>query len=192
VIGEVDPSLPVCDPMCGSGTIAIEAALRARRIAPGRGRHFGFQRWPAFDEAARTTFRLLQEEAREVALPHAPPVIARDRFADPLDAAQRNAQRAGVAGDISFERRDVRDLAPLPERCQVVINPPYGERIGGKRLQMLGLFRGIAESFAALPPGHRLVVLAGTPLVAEAMPWKPTLRHPLWNGPIPAELLAYG
>lgn len=190
-IGEVDPALPVCDPMCGSGTIAIEAALRARRIAPGRGRHFGFQRWPAFDDAGREAFRRLQEEAKDVALPRGPPVIGRDRFEDPLEIARRNAHRAGVAGDVVFERRDVRDLAPLPERCQIVFNPPYGERIGGKRLQMLGLFRGIAESFGALPPGHRMVVLAGTPLVAEAMPWKPRLRHPLWNGPIEAELLVY-
>lgn len=191
-IGEVDPRLPVCDPMCGSGTIAIEAVLRARRIAPGRGRHFGFQRWPAFDEGARAAFRALQEEAREVQLPKGPEVIARDRFADPLEVAQRNAHRAGVAADIVFERRDVRDLAPLPERCQLVFNPPYGERIGGRRLQMLGLFRGIAESWAALPPGHRMVVLAGTPLFAEAMPERPRLRHGLWNGPIEAQLLVYG
>jgi 23S rRNA G2445 N2-methylase RlmL len=190
-IAGVDPAQPLCDPMCGSGTIAIEAALRARRIAPGRGRHFGFQRWPTFDDAARETFRLLQEEARTLALPKAPEIVARDRFADPLELARRNAQRAGVLGDIVFDRRDARDLAPLPARCQLVFNPPYGERIGGKRLQMLGLFRGIGESWAALGPGHPLAILAGSPLVAEALPGKPRLRHPLFNGPIEAELLVY-
>lgn len=192
-LGGYDPELPFLDPMCGSGTIAIEAALVARRIAPGRGRHFGFMRWPAFGAEESASFRALQEEARAVALPKAPaPILARDRFGDPLDVAVRNADRAGVLGSIEFEQRDARDLVPLPERCQVFMNPPYGERIGGKRLQLEGLYRTFGEAWAPFAPDHKLIVLSGSPLFERAFGHRVRWRHTLFNGPIEVQLLRYG
>lgn len=192
-LGEYDPGLPFLDPMCGSGTIAIEAALVARRIAPGRGRHFGFMRWPTYGDAEAAAFRRLQEEARALALPKAPaPILARDRFADPLDVAVRNAERAGVRGSIEFERRDARDLGPLPPGCQIFANPPYGERLGGKRLQLEGFYRGFAEAWAPLAAEHRLVVLCGSPFFERAFGHRPRKRHTLYNGPIETKLLTYG
>src|SRR5690606_38169259 len=110
LLGNYDPAQPFLDPMCGSGTIAIEAALIARNIAPGRGRHFGFMRWPAFGDEEAATFRRLQEEARDVALPKAPaPILARDRFDEPLEIAHRNAERAGVRGSIELQQQDARN-----------------------------------------------------------------------------------
>ena len=195
-LGGFSEDRPFCDPMCGSGTIAIEAALVARRIAPGRGRHFGFHRWPSFGEEEATTWKLLLDEAKELALPKAPqPILARDRFKDPLETAARNADRAGVRASIEFEQRDARDLAPLPARCQLFTNPPYGERLGAKTLQLKGLFRQLGESFVALPKGHSLVALAGTPLLEQAfaeLSLRPWLRHSLFNGPLEAKLLGYG
>lgn len=191
-LGGFDPALPFLDPMCGSGTIAIEAALVARRIAPGRGRHFGFHRWPTYGVVEAVAFKRLQEEARELALPKAPaPILARDRFAGPLELARRNAERAGVAGSIEFGLQDARDLEPLPPRCQIVSNPPYGERLGQKRLQLEGLFRQLGEAFRALPPGHRIVLLSGTPGMERLLDVRPTKRHPLFNGPLEVQLLAF-
>lgn len=192
-LGGYDPNLPFCDPMCGSGTFAIEAASIARQIAPGRGRHFGFMRWPGFGEAEENAFRDLQEDAKAQALPKAPaPILARDRFADPLEITERNASRAGVLGSITLEQQDVRDLAPLPERCQIFVNPPYGERIGGQRLQLEGLYRGFGEAYADYEATCPLVVLSGSPWFERAFGLKPHWRHPLFNGPLEVKLLRYG
>ncbi|WP_050727309.1 THUMP domain-containing class I SAM-dependent RNA methyltransferase [Vulgatibacter incomptus] len=192
-LGRYDPALPFLDPMCGSGTLAIEAAQIARKIAPGRGRHFGFMRWPAFGDEESKAFRALQEDAKAVALPKAPaPILARDRFADPLEVTERNLHRAGVTGSVELEQRDTRDLGSLPPRCQIFVNPPYGERLGGKRLQLEGLYRGFGQAYAPLEPEHRLVVLSGSPYFERAFGARVRARHRLFNGPLEVDLLSYG
>ncbi len=133
-LGRVERERPFIDPMCGSGTLAIEHALAARRIAPGLGRAFGFQRWPAYRGALQSTWDRMKEEARRAALPAAPaPIVARDLFTKALDTARRNAAAAGVLADIRFERGEVRDLAPEAgmEPGTLCMNPPYGERLMG-------------------------------------------------------------
>ncbi len=134
-LGGVDPARPFVDPMCGSGTLAVEHALAARRLAPGLHRPFGFQRWPAYRGRLQSAWDRMKEEARHAALPACPaPVIARDLFAKALDVARRNAAAAGVAQDIRFELGDVRALAPPPDLAPgaVCTNPPYGERLMGR------------------------------------------------------------
>ncbi len=135
-LGRVDPTRPFVDPMCGSGTLAIEQALAARNMAAGLGRAFGFQRWPSYRGALQSTWDRMKEEARRAALPSAPaPIVARDLARKALDAARRNAAAAGVERDIRFEQGDVRELAPAPGEppgC-ICTNPPYGERLMGPR-----------------------------------------------------------
>jgi putative N6-adenine-specific DNA methylase len=122
---------PLVDPFTGSGTIPIEAALLARRIAPGLGRRFGFERWPCF-EAER--WRELVARARERVVPRAPGTIQGfDRDAGAVAAAIANAERAGVAGDVEFERRTVSALPALVGTGWIVTNPPYGGRMGERR-----------------------------------------------------------
>lgn len=135
-LGGVAPDRAFVDPMCGSGTLAIEQALAARKIAPGLSRPFGFQRWPCYRGALQSAWDRMKEEARRAALPVAPaPIVARDLFPKALEAARRNAAAAGVAQDVRFEKGDVRDLAPEPDMAAGTIctNPPYGERLMGKR-----------------------------------------------------------
>jgi len=134
-LGGVDPERPFIDPMCGSGTLAIEHALRARKLAPGLSRAFGFQRWPSYRGGLQSTWDRMKEEARRSALAAAPaPIVARDLFTKALDAARKNAAAAGVAQDIRFEKGDVRDLAPAADAAPGTIctNPPYGERLMGR------------------------------------------------------------
>ncbi len=91
--------------MCGSGTIPIEAARLARRIAPGRDRSFAFSQWPEF---RAETWNTLVEEARSGELPRSPvPIDGSDRDAGAIEAARANATRAGVADDIAFDTRPV-------------------------------------------------------------------------------------
>jgi putative N6-adenine-specific DNA methylase len=129
--------LPLLDPLCGSGTIAIEAALIARCIAPGialvdrEPRAFRFLDWPSrpdVDWDARVA------RARDVVQPAAPaPILASDRNPGAIRAAIANAQRAGVAGDIEFATRPLSAVTPPAPAGWIVTNPPYGHRIGNRR-----------------------------------------------------------
>ncbi|HYD41136.1 MAG TPA: THUMP domain-containing protein [Anaeromyxobacter sp.] len=132
LLGQVDPRLPFVDPMAGSGTLAIEHALRARRMAPGLGRAFGFQRWPMYRGAPQSAWDRMKGEAAAAALPRAPaPILARDGHPKAIEALRRNVAAAGLAADVVVERADARDLAPIAAEGTLVSNPPYGERLGG-------------------------------------------------------------
>ena len=128
------PEMPLADPMCGSGTIAIEAALIARGMAPGidhvqrRSRRFAFMNWAGFDDPAWDE-RIAR--ALDAARPAAPaPIIASDRDAGAIIAARANAERAGVTGDIEFRQGALSAIA-LPEGPGAIVsNPPYGVRVG--------------------------------------------------------------
>jgi putative N6-adenine-specific DNA methylase len=134
-LGRVDPALPFVDPLAGSGTLAIEHALRARRIAPGLARAFGFQRWPGYRGDLQAAYDRLRAEARAAVLPRAPaPIVARDLHPRAVETALRAVAAAGVAGDVTVEQGDARDLTPIAAEGTIVANPPYGERLmgGGK------------------------------------------------------------
>lgn len=124
---------PLLDPVCGSGTIAIEAAQIARGIAPGSLRRFAFERLGPFREAgAQRTWRELREAAR--AQVHAPAValFAGDVSFRMTDFATRNAERAGVAGAIDFKTADALQRSAPVAAGTMMLNPPYGERIEPK------------------------------------------------------------
>ena len=117
----------LADPMCGSGTIPIEAALMARRIAPGRSRSFAFQRWPSAKPA--TWSRLLEEARAGERTRSAVPIFGADRDAGAIVAARANAERAGVSEDITFVQQPISALR-LDAPTFVITNPPYGVRVG--------------------------------------------------------------
>src|SRR5438270_6399857 len=117
---------PCCDPLCGSGTIAIEAALIAMRRAPGTGRRFAFQKWPGF--SARQREHLISD-ARKQERALAVRIEASDQDAGAVAAARENAARAGVALDIA--QRRLADLQPDEGAGLIACNPPYGTRTEG-------------------------------------------------------------
>jgi 23S rRNA G2445 N2-methylase RlmL len=203
LLGGADPELPFVDPVAGSGTLAIEQALRARRIAPGLSRAFGFQRWPAYRGGPQSAWDRMKEEARGLALPRAPaPIVARDLHPKAVLAARRNAAAAGVADDVVVEQGDARDLQPRFAEGTVAANPPYGERLMGSpgeapprdaRVQekkLVGFYRGLAEMLLR-HHGWTALLLSGNPLLARAIPLRPEIDHRLWNGPLEAHLLRY-
>lgn len=123
-------SQPLLDPMCGSGTIPIEAALIARRIAPGIHREFRFERWPGFD---RGTWTELRDQAMSGTLDRAPAsIVAADRDPGAIAATASNADRAGVSADLKLLQQPLSASAPgdASERGWIITNPPYGVRIG--------------------------------------------------------------
>jgi putative N6-adenine-specific DNA methylase len=134
-----DRRSPLVDPLCGSGTIAIEAALLAADLPPGGGRRFAFEQWPSFQPG---TWASVAGEAR--ARSASAPVVARrmvratDRDAAAVRAATANAQRAGVAGWLELGQSSLSELtAPRGGPGWLVTNPPYGKRVGGGDLRNL-------------------------------------------------------
>jgi putative N6-adenine-specific DNA methylase len=205
LLGGVDPALPFVDPMAGSGTLAIEHALRARRIAPGIGRAFGFQRWPSYRGGPQSLWDRLRAEARAAALPRAPaPIVARDGHPKAVAALRRNAEAAGVLADLEILKADARELEPIAATGTLVSNPPYGERLGGKGLhaegdsgaavvatrKLAGFYRGLAEMLLR-HHGFTVVLLSGNPLLERAIHERPEVDHRLWNGPLEVHLLRY-
>lgn len=120
-----DGSTAFVDPMCGSGTFAIEAALIAARKAPGMNRRFAFEAWQSFDQAA---FRKVRDAARRAERRPPAPIAASDRDSGAIDAARANAGRAGVAIDLGV--RPFSQAEPPAPTGLLLTNPPYGTRIG--------------------------------------------------------------
>lgn len=152
-----DPAQPLVDPFCGSGTIPIEAALMARRIAPGLGRPFAAEAWPESDAAAWTSARA---DAESRILPRAPaPIAGSDRDEGAIAAAEANAARAGVADDVRFTRRALSDLELPPGPGLLIANPPYGLRVGEKA-PLRDLYARLGQVVRARGAGWRLALLS--------------------------------
>jgi len=198
-LGGIEAELPFVDPMAGSGTLAIEHALRARRIAPGLRRAFGFQRWPIYRGGPQSAWDRMKEAARAEILPRAPaPIVARDLHPKALAALRLNVEAAGLTADIAIEEGDARDLAPRYPRGFLVSNPPYGERLmagGGaadrtQDRKISGFYRGLAEMMAR-HSAWTVVLLSGNPALSLAVRRKPEIDHKLWNGPLEVRLLRW-
>ena len=125
-----DPSRPLADPVCGSGTIAIEAALLAARIAPGARRTFAAESWPTFPASAWKEERASAADAEVHGLDVR--ITGSDRDAAVLRAAHANAKSAGVADLVTFRRSEAASFSPEGDYGCVVCNPPYGERLGNE------------------------------------------------------------
>ena len=182
-----DCATPFLDPLCGAGTIAIEAAQLALGIAPGLARpRFGFERWASHGEDERRAIAELRAEARAAVRgrEHAPPIIASDRDPAVVAQARANAERAGVA--IELRRADVRALEREHGRAWLVTNPPYGERLE----QDPNFMPELAAVLERLH-GYRVCVLAGDRSLLRAMRARPRLEHALWNGPLECRLLGW-
>jgi 23S rRNA G2445 N2-methylase RlmL len=183
---------PLVDPMCGSGTLAIEAALIATRRAPGRHRSFAFQRWPSFGQTQAKRWREILAEADEDVLARAPgPLFASDMADDAVAAAQANAQTAKVFTSIEFARKDVRAVKATNPPGLLVMNPPYGERIGGKGEELGSLYKSMGERLAQMK-GHDIYILVPVELDAkEAFGMEPLESVEFWNGPIETRLVHF-
>ena len=181
---------PFVDPLCGSGTLPIEAAWIALNRPPGlTRRHFGFMGWMDYDVRLWTELR--DEARRGVGKRTAHPIIGTDERSDAIEHSRRNARAAGVGHLIQFDVRDVRDFQPTPGPPGVLIcNPPYGERIGDEKV-LRGLYRALGEVFRRLP-GWALWVFAGNPRLAALIDLPRSAEVPLFNGKIPCRLIRFG
>jgi putative N6-adenine-specific DNA methylase len=175
---------PFLDPMCGSGTLAIEAALIAARRAPGLGRSFAFERFPGHD-AARTA----RVRARLAALARPVPVAihASDRNAGALRLARKNAEAAGVVDAIAFAREDAARAVPPPRTGLCAVNPPWGVRLDEAAADA---WRALAALLPRLA-GWDLAVLGPDRGLERLLPLAPVSATPVRNGGLSCRLLRY-
>jgi putative N6-adenine-specific DNA methylase len=182
---------PLVNPMCGTGTIAIEAALKAGDIAPGlRRRPFGFERWMDFHAAA---WRSLREEAvaRARSAQGRGAIFASDADARALEATRRNALAAGVGDVVRAERRDVRAVhPPVGPAGVVIVNPPYGERLGEAE-QLAPLYTALGDLFKHHFRGWTAFIFTGNPKLSKAVGLRTSRRDILYNGAIECRFLRY-
>ena len=180
--GECD----LIDPMCGSGTIAIEAALIARGIAPGVFRkEYAFEKWPDFD--AELFSRIYDDDSREREFEHH--IYGYDNNRQAVQIATNNVKAAGLSKDIDVVLQDFKDFTQPREKAVIITNPPYGERISAPDL--LGLYKMIGEKFKHEFVGNDAWVLSYREECFEAIGLKPSLRTPLYNGSLECELRKY-
>lgn len=181
-----DGTTPLTDPMCGSGTIAIEGALIARRLAPGRARDFAFMRWPEFDAAA---WEAMRADARARELERAPVAIQGfDRDEGAIAAARANAERAGVAADVQLAVQPVSAIDDAGGAGLVASNPPYGVRVGeAERLR--NLYAQLGNVLRDKRPGWRLALLSANPQLERQTQVMLESRFATSNGGIPVRLV---
>lgn len=182
--------VPLVDPMCGSGSFLIEGAWIALNRPPGLTRkHFGFMGWMDYDVRLWTD---LKDDARAKTKKQLPsPIIGRDIRGDVKDFAAVNAKSAGVGHLVQFEKADVRKFQPPDGPSGViVINPPYGERIGEER-EVKVLYREIGKAFAANARGWKVFVFTSREAPWREFDMKVVKSTPFFNGKIECALMEF-
>jgi 23S rRNA G2445 N2-methylase RlmL len=177
--------------MCGSGTLAIEAAMIAADRAPGLDRkHYGFLKWAQHDPKI---WKSLVQEAmdREIQDPEKlPKILGSDRDFQAINAARANVERAGLSDIIKIEKRDALEAEATGPKGLIVLNPPYGERMGDVE-ELKPLYKGIGDTFKKKFQGWGGYVFTGSPDLAKVVGLKASRRFVLFNGALECRLLKY-
>lgn len=184
-----DQTTHFVDPMCGSGSLPLEAALIASNTAPGLlSPKFGFQRWLDFDTSI---WKELIEEAEHIqsTLP-ANLIFGSDRDQRAVDLARRNAEKAGIGAQIRWSYSDFAKLEPPSDHGTLICNPPYGERIGAEA-ELEAFYRKIGDTFKQRWKGWTAWIFTGNLNLAKRVGLKASRRIVLYNGPIECRLLKY-
>ena len=175
------------DPMCGSGTLLIEAALIARGIAPGSyGRSFAFQRWHDYDAEL---FRQIQEEAKAQQRPFDHHVYGSDAAISAVQIARHNVRLAGLEEVIHVEHRALEDCPTPAEPALLVTNPPYGERL--RLREGDALYSMIGERLKHNYPGCTAWIITDKAEHFAKIGLRPSARYQLLNGALECELRGY-
>lgn len=179
------PGTPLFDPMCGSGTFLIEAAMMALDIAPGLGRHFGFERLKNFQNGAWQRIRG-EAEARRKPVFDAK-IYGADVDRKALSAATRNLDAAGLLEAVWLKQQDIADAEAPAEAGVMVTNPPYGVRIG-EQDTLAALYPKIGEVLKKRFSGWTAYFLTSDLRLPKSMRLAPSRKTPLYNGPLECRL----
>ncbi len=183
------------DPMCGSGTILIEAAMIAADIAPGSHRdYFGFLYWKQHDKEAWQRLKAEAERRRYSGLARLPLITGGDSNPKAIEAAQDNIAEMGLSDRISVEQRELLDwpaqAKTLPESGLIVCNPPYGERMGDVN-ELHYLYESLGNIVSQALPAWRTTIITDNEELGKFTGLTLFDSTPFDNGPIPCKVLCY-
>ena len=174
------------DPMCGSGTLLIEAALIARNINPGVFRKaFAFEKWPDFNQELFDT--IYNDDSQERDFTHH--IYGYDVDMKAVNTARLNVKAAGLSQTITVEQQDFKDFKKPAEKSIIMTNPPYGERISTPDL--LGTYKMIGERLKHEFGGNEAWILSYREECFEQIGLKPSIKIPLYNGSLECEFRKY-
>ena len=174
------------DPMCGSGTLPIEAALIARNIAPGVFRkEFGFEKWKNFDQELFDS--IYNDDSKEREFTHK--IYGFDNNPKANEIATHNVKAAGVSKDVVLRIQPFQQFEQPKEKSIIVTNPPYGERISSEDL--LGLYKMIGERLKHAFTGNDAWILSYREECFDEIGLKPSIKVPLFNGSLECQFRKY-
>ena len=174
------------DPMCGSGTLLVEAALIARNMAPGLFRkEYAFEKWADFDSELFDS--IYNDDSQEREFKHH--VYGYDIDMKAVNTARLNVKAAGLTADVTVEQADFKDFTQPQEKSIIVTNPPYGERISTPDL--LGTYKMIGERLKHQFLGNDAWILSYREECFEQIGLRPSIKIPLYNGSLECEFRKY-
>ena len=182
------PGIPILDPMCGSGTILIEAALIALDIAPGSGRRFAFERLTNFDPRRWRELRRKTTARQKAKNPLA--IYGSDISSDALKAARANLVAAGIAECVTLQCANVLDLTPPANTGIIVSNPPYGVRLGEQQ-RLAEFYPKLGDSLKKRFTGWSAYLLSADMRLPKLIHLATSKRIPLFNGALECRLFEY-
>lgn len=188
-LSDWQPEQMFYDPLCGSGTLPIEASLKALNIAPGLFRdRFGFETWPDFDQSLLETLIQEAETCQKEALPAA--IWGSDRNETVIEQAISNAAKCGVQDHIWFSELELSDAVAPGDSGVVICNPPYGERLG-RDTDLGAFYKLLGDVLKQRFKGWTAYVLSGNKELSQSIGLKSAQRIPVYNGTLPCQLMKY-
>lgn len=184
-----ETSIPLLDPLCGSGTFLTEAGLKALNIAPGLFRQtFAFEKWYDFDGEL---WEQVKQEAKQQQLSQLPAgIYGRDRDFDVLQQAKTNVKNCHLEQQINLAQTDILELEAPTDQGIIICNPPYGKRLG--EVKELGSFyKQLGDVFKQRFKGWIAYVLSGNKELTKQIGLRTSQRIPVYNGSLPCTLLRY-
>jgi putative N6-adenine-specific DNA methylase len=182
------PGTPLLDPMCGSGTLLMEAAMMALRVPPGGSRGFGFQQQSGFD--ARLWESVRAEAYKKQAAAHTLPIFGADLYGEQLKLARANLTAGGLAEAVSLKQANVLELPAPAQAGLIVTNPPYGVRLG-KEQDLAAFYPKLGDALKAKYAGWSAWIFTGDLRLPKLIGLKPARRIPLYNGALECRLYGF-
>ncbi|RGW12933.1 THUMP domain-containing class I SAM-dependent RNA methyltransferase [Enterococcus asini] len=178
---------PFVDPVCGSGTLCIEAALIGHNIAPGFNRNFACEEWDWFSQDVMDKVRQTAEEAADYDVEL--DISGYDISGPMIDLAQKNADEIGLGDSITFKQQAVKDFKTDKEYGVIVANPPYGERLGEEETVRI-LYRQMGQVFKPLTTWSKYILTSDLQF-EEFYGAKATKKRKLYNGALRTDFFQY-
>jgi 23S rRNA (guanine2445-N2)-methyltransferase len=182
------PGIPLLDPMCGSGTILMEAALMALDIAPGFGRHFAFEKFKNFDAHRWRELMQRRVAGQKPKVPQA--IYGGDLSGDVLKAARSNLIAAGLEKVVSLKRANVLEISAPAKEGIIVTNPPYGVRLGEQQA-LAEFYPKLGDVLKKRFSGWRIYLLSADMRLPKLIRLAASKRTPLFNGALECRLYEY-